>query len=83
MTEEEVFVKVREAICARFGFPPDGVLMQSDLYENLAFDSLDSLDMIIDIEKMVGRRIREEEIGDVKTVGDVVKAAHKLLVLQE
>lgn len=79
MTENEVFSKVRAVFCERFGLPPEAVTMNTRLIDDLAFDSLDQIDMVVGIEKLAGRRVKLEEMGQPETVGDVVRACHAVM----
>ncbi len=79
MTEAETFAKVRTVFCERFGLPPEAVNMDTRLIEDLQFDSLDQIDLIVGIEKLAGRRVKMEELDQPRTVGDVVRACHAVL----
>ena len=45
----------------------------SRFVEDFSMDSLDMVEMLIDLEKQTGIKIPNEEIKDIRTVGELVK----------
>lgn len=79
MTEAQVFASIRAIFFERFDLPPEAVHMQTRLIDDLQFDSLDQIDLVIGIEKFAGRRVKIDEMNAPQTVGDVVRACHAVL----
>ena len=46
---------------------------ESRFVEDFSMDSLDMVEMLIDLEKQTGIKIPNEEIKDIRTVGELVK----------
>ena len=73
MKREEVRVKVLEALReVKIGETP--ITDESKLELDLGLDYLDIVELIMDIEWKLEIHIDDEEVEDMKTVGDVVKA---------
>jgi len=66
-----------EQICAmlakQMDIPADSITMETRLVEDLKADSLDVVELIMDIEQEYGVQVPEEELPNVHTVGDIVK----------
>ena len=50
-----------------------------ELYEELDIDSIDAVDLIVELKAYTGRKIGPEDFKNVRTVGDLVTALDKLL----
>lgn len=52
---------------------------ESQLYDDLDIDSIDAVDMIVELKSFTGKKISPEDFKSVRTVGDVVDAVCELL----
>ena len=68
-----VFEKVREILCDQLDLEEDKVTMDSDIVEYFEADSLDVVDLVMSLEDEFGIEIPDEEIENIKTVGDIVR----------
>lgn len=68
-----VFEKVREIICDQLDIEEDKVTMDSDIIEDFDADSLDVVDLIMSLEDEYGIEMPDEEVENIKTVGDIVR----------
>ena len=68
-----VFEKVREIICDQLDVAEEDVTMESNIADDLGADSLDVVDLVMSLEEEFDTEIPDEEIENLKTVGDVVK----------
>ena len=59
------------------GGEPKDIKMDTRLHEDLDFDSLDAVEIIIALEEEFGIYILEEDADDIRTVGDIVKYVRK------
>ena len=51
----------------------DAITMESRFIEDFSMDSLDMVEMLINLEKETGIKVPVEEVGDIHTVGELVK----------
>ena len=51
----------------------DTITMDSRFVEDFSMDSLDMVEMLINLEKETSIKIPVEEVGDIHTVGELVK----------
>ena len=55
------------------------VTADSNLYEDLDIDSIDAVDLVVELKKMTGKKIKPEDFKNVRTVADIVDAIEQLL----
>ncbi|MBI5487852.1 MAG: hypothetical protein HY905_11010 [Deltaproteobacteria bacterium] len=73
MDRETAFETVRRYLTKQFELPPEKVTAEAHLFEELALDSIDALDMISLMETELGMAVVEEELKTIRTVEDVVQ----------
>lgn len=72
-----VFEKIRDILCEQLDLEEDQVSMDSNIADDLGADSLDIVDMLMSIEDEFEVEIPDEEIDNIKTVGDAVAYIEK------
>ena len=73
-----VFDKVAEVIAEQLGVAKDTITKDSNILEDLGADSLDIIEMLMTLEEEYGITIPDEQIGQVKTIGQIVELIEKL-----
>ena len=68
-----VLEKVKAILAEQFDVEEDKVTADTDLQEDLGADSLDVVDLLMSIEDEFGVEVPDDEIENIKTVGDIVK----------
>lgn len=68
-----VFDKVKEIIVDQLDVDEDKVTLEASITEDLGADSLDIVDLVMSFEDEFGIEIPDDEVENVKTVGDIVK----------
>ena len=68
-----VFDRLKEIICDEMEIPYDEFTLESNIREDFDLDSLDMVDIIMDIEDEFGVEISEDTIDGLVTVKDVVE----------
>ena len=64
--------KVKKALAEQLMLDEAAIKTESRLVEDLGADSLDLVQLLILLEKEYSVTFEEEEIKDVKTVGDII-----------
>lgn len=72
MTKEAALDKIREIFAKNFGLKPEEVQPTSKLYEELKLDSLDAVDLVLELQDLTGKKIKPEVFKGVRTVEDVI-----------
>ncbi len=78
-TEDEIFLQIKTMLQDLFEVDPANVSLESNLYSDLDIDSIDAVDMVVELKKITGKKIKPDDFKAVRTVGDVVDAVSKLL----
>ena len=65
-----VFDKIREIIVEQLDVDEDKVTTDASITEDLGADSLDVVDLVMSIEESFDLEIPDEEVENIKTVGD-------------
>lgn len=76
---EEILTAVREIMVELFEMDEQVITLDARLYEDLDFDSIDAVDMIVRLKEMTGKAIKAEDFKTARTIGDVVDAVYKML----
>ncbi|AKC72553.1 acyl carrier protein [Pandoraea oxalativorans] len=79
MTDEEILSRLRIILHDTFEIEPERVTPEAHLFEELDLDSIDAVDLAIQLQRMTGKRIKSEDFKNVRTVSDVVASVHMLL----
>ena len=76
-TKERIFAEIREIFVENFEVPEDGVALGLDTrLEELDLDSIDAVDLMVEIKKRTGQKLDPEAFRQVRTVGDIVEALY-------
>ena len=67
-----MFEKVRDIIVDTLSCEADAVTMEATLADDLGADSLDAVELNMALEDALGVSISDEELANMKTVGDIV-----------
>lgn len=71
MTRETIFEKVADQMSSLFGIDRATLTLESR-FEDLEITSIDAIDLVIELQRMTGRRLPEQALRGIRTVGDVV-----------
>lgn len=76
---DEILNVIKKIMLEMFEIEEDQVTLDSRLYDDLDFDSIDAVDMIVKVKEITGRDVKPEAFKASRTVGDVVEAIFKLM----
>ncbi|MCQ2168070.1 MAG: acyl carrier protein [Bacteroidales bacterium] len=79
MEYEEIVKKVQAIIVDKLGVEPSEVTETANFTNDLGADSLDTVELLMEFEKVFGIKIPDEETSTIATVKDAYdKVAEKL-----
>ncbi|HGK7303131.1 MULTISPECIES: acyl carrier protein [Stenotrophomonas] len=79
MTKNELLERITSILNDSFDIDPAGIRPESRLYEDLDIDSIDAVDLIVQLKPLLGRNLQPEAFKSVRTVQDIVDVVHALL----
>ncbi len=79
ITREAIETKVREILVLLFELNPDDIQLDSQLYDDLDIDSIDAVDLVVELKKMTGQKIKPEDFKNVRSVRDIIDAVEELM----
>lgn len=71
------FEKIRNMIAKQMDIPAESITEDSRLGEDLKADSLDLVELVMDLEQEYGVQVPEDALPSIKTVGDIVAFLNK------
>ncbi|MDH3620205.1 MAG: acyl carrier protein [Gammaproteobacteria bacterium] len=74
MNKDSLFAKIRDILVEQFDVEAAAVTMDANLYEELEIDSIDAVDLLVQLKEVTGKKIAPEAFREVRTIGDVLDA---------
>ena len=79
MTKEEIVKQVKDIIVDKLGVEETAVTEGASFTNDLGADSLDTVELLMEFERVFGIKIPDEETSGISTVGDAIaKVAEKI-----
>lgn len=69
----DIFKQVKKILCDQLDLEEEQVNEDSEVIDDLGADSLDIVDLVMTLEEEFDTEIPDEDIENLKTVGDIVK----------
>ena len=79
MTNEQIFNEVRDVLVKDFECDPAAIKPEAHLVNDLDFDSIDAVDLVVRLQQRTGIKVVTEDFKSIATLGDVVDVISKLL----
>ena len=79
MTKDDIYQRIVSILQETFDIDPERVSPAASLKDDLDIDSIDAVDLIVQLKPLVGKRLQPEAFKSVRTVQDVVDALHELV----
>ena len=75
----EILAHVQKILVNLFGLEAYDIQPQARLYEDLDIDSIDAVDLVVELKQFTGQRIKPDDFKSVRTIDDVVNAVEHLM----
>ncbi len=76
---QEIYQVVANTLVELFELSSEDICRDSRLVDDLGLDSIDALDMVVKLQEFTGKRIGEDALKTVRTVGDIVDLVEELM----
>lgn len=73
-----VFENVKKALAKQFELDPDTITLDTSLIDDIGADSLDVVELVMDLEDSFGISISDEDAAELYTVRRIVDYLEKL-----
>lgn len=79
-SEQRIYEILSEILVNDFEIPVEKIALDARLYEDFDIDSIDAVDMIVQLKPHLGnRRVTPQDFKTVRTLGDVVTVIARVL----
>jgi acyl carrier protein len=79
MNKEELYQRVADILHRSFEVEMSRITPDAKLREDLDIDSIDAVELIVQLKPLLGGNLKPEAFKSVRTVSDVVDALHGML----
>ena len=76
---EAILAEIKVIMVEMFEIDEAMIIPAARLYEDLDFDSIDAVDMMVRLKELTGKAVKPEDFKSARTIGDVVEAVYKML----
>jgi acyl carrier protein len=78
-SRETILEELQRILVEHFELDRDAITPDAHLYKDLDIDSIDAVDLMVELKELTGRKLDPEAFKQVRTVNDVVDALYSLL----
>jgi acyl carrier protein len=78
MDREQIFDKVTQLMADLFDLDRESLTPEAR-FQDLGLTSIDAIDLVVELQTMTGRKVNEEGLRSVRTIGDIVKLVQEHL----
>ena len=79
MTKDELFTRISSILQDTFEIDPTRITPAANLYTDLDIDSIDAVDLIVQLKPLLGRSLQPDAFKSVRTVQDIVDVLYGLI----
>ncbi|MEL1264373.1 acyl carrier protein [Pseudoxanthomonas putridarboris] len=79
MTKNELFDRIVAILHDSFEIEPSRITPEARLYDDLDIDSIDAVDLIVQLKPLLGRNLQPDAFKAVRTVQDIVDVLYGLI----
>ena len=79
MTKNELFERIVTILHDSFEIDTARITPEATLYDDLDIDSIDAVDLIVQLKPLLGRSLQPDAFKSVRTVQDIVDVLYGLI----
>ncbi|GHA14675.1 acyl carrier protein [Arenicella chitinivorans] len=77
-SKQEVLDHINGVLIELFEIDKEKLVPEARLYDDLDIDSIDTIDLLIELKKFVGKDIDADAFIDARTIDEVAEIIHKM-----
>lgn len=74
MDTNELYEQLKGILVDQFELDESSITPDANLYEELELDSIDAVDLLVQLKNITGKKISPDDFKDVRTINDVINA---------
>ncbi len=74
MDKNELYDQLKNILIDQFELDESSITPDANLYEELELDSIDAVDLLVQLKNITGKKISPDDFKDVRTINDVIDA---------
>lgn len=78
-SKEAIIDELKKILVNDFEIDENNITLDSNLFEDLEFDSIDAVDLAVRLQEFTSKKISPDNFKEIRTVKDVAEAVEKLL----
>ena len=78
-TKEQIFETIKNILIEDFELSDDQLTPDARMVEDLDLDSIDAVDLIVRLQKIVKTKASPEDFKQIRTLQDIVDAVEKIV----
>lgn len=78
-SQEEIFDTVKNILINDFECKAEQLIPEAKLFEDLDLDSIDAVDLIVRLQKMINKKVNPDDFKQIRTLQDVVTVIEKIV----
>lgn len=79
LTKDDVYQHITRILHEQFDLDPASMTRTTDLRADLDIDSIDAVNILIELKSLTAKKVAIEHFHQIKTVGDLVDVVYDLL----
>jgi len=77
-TKEDILKHIYSVLIDLFEIEDERLVPEAKLHDDLDIDSIDTIDLLIELKKFIDKDIDAHAFADAATIDDVAKIIHKM-----
>jgi len=77
-TKEQIVEHLHQALIRLFEIEPERLIPEAKLYDDLDVDSIDTIDLLIELKAIINAEVDAKTFSDAVTIDDVATIIHEI-----
>ena len=78
-SRDDIYAHVKQLLVKEFELEPEMITPNARLYDDLDIDSIDAVDLMVELKNYSGKKLDPEIFKNIRTIDDVVSAVHDIM----